>query len=203
RIVCLIRDPRAVVASYRDWTRRTALAPERGGAFAGDRVRARRSYDPVLASLMWRSATEAARAAAAEHGGDRIRLQRFEALVERPADELADLCEWLRLAFRPAMLEVPLVQSSYDPAGARGISAEPAARWRTKLSPVEVAVVQRVCGRTMRALGYEREPVAAPLRAEAAAWLRAPVGVVRAGGANRGRMGRAGGYLARRLRFVL
>jgi len=69
RVVCLIRDPRAVVASYRDWTRRTALAPERGGAFAGDRVRARRSYDPVLASLMWRSATEAARAAAAEHVG--------------------------------------------------------------------------------------------------------------------------------------
>jgi Sulfotransferase family len=203
RIVCLIRDPRAVVASYRDWTARAALAPELDTPFSSDRRRARRSYHVVLASLMWRSATQASLAARRQYGPERILLQSYEKLVSEPESSTRGLCEWLGLSYQPAMLDVPLVQSSYAPGEQRGISIAPLARWREKLTPAEVSVIQSSCRELMREFGYE--PAAtkiAPLRT-ATAYFSLPAALVRAGLANRKRMGKAGAYVARRLRFSL
>lgn len=203
RVVCLIRDPRAVVASYRDWTRRPALDPSRAGPFAADRRRARRSYNIVLASLMCRAALEASLAARDRHGDDRVRLLVYEDLVRDSERSLRDLCGWLELDYEPAMRDVPLVQSSYAAAGAAGISTEPVERWRSKLSPAEVRVIESCCGRVMAPLGYERvrprcSPLAVPL-----AWLGVPVATAGAAFANRRRLGRAGRYVGTRLRFAL
>jgi hypothetical protein len=203
RIVCLVRDPRAVVASYRDWTARAALAPELDTPFASDRRRARRSYHVVLASLMWRSATQASFVARRRYGPDRIFLQSYEELVREPEASTRRLCEWLGLSYQPAMLDVPLVQSSYAPGVQRGISTAPLARWREKLTPAEVGVIQSSCRGLMREFGYEPEATTtAPLRT-AAAYLSLPAALARAGLANRKRMGKAGAYVARRLRFSL
>jgi hypothetical protein len=201
RVVCLIRDPRAVVASYRDWTRRSALSPDADTPFASDRRRARRSYHVVLASLMWRAATNAALAAQRDFGADRVYHLRYEALLAEPARCLSELCSWLGLEYRPAMLDVPLVQSSYASGERRGISIEPLARWREKLSPVEVAAVQSTCRSVMHRLGYELEPGGNGIFRIAAAYLSLPAAVARAALANRGRMGRARSSIARRLRF--
>jgi hypothetical protein len=203
QIVCLIRDPRAVVASYRDWTVRAALSPDVETPFASDRRRARRSYHVVLASLMWRSATQACVTACKRYGPDRIRLQSYEQFLQQPEKSTRELCEWVGLAYEPAMLDVPLVQSSYAPGSGQGISTEPLVRWRRKLSPSEIATIQSSCGRLMRTLGYELEDTgSAPLRV-AGAYLTLPTAVIRAGVANRSRMGHAGSYVARRLRLSL
>lgn len=203
RIVCLIRDPRAVVASYRDWTGRAALAPDLDTPFASDRRRARRSYHIVLASLMWRSATQASIAARRQYGPERILLQSYEELLSEPEASTRRLCEWLELPYQPAMLDVPLVQSSYAPGAQRGISTAPMARWREKLTPAEVSVIQSTCRGLMQELGYEPAPTTmAPLHT-ATAYFSLPSAVVRAGLANRKRMGKAGAYVARRVRFSL
>jgi hypothetical protein len=203
RIVCLIRDPRAVVASYRDWTRRPALDPSQGGPFAADRTRARRSYNIVVASLLAKAALRAAVRAQARFGADRVRLLVYEDLVRDPAGGYSELAEWLGLPYDPAMLEVPLVQSSYAEAGAAGISTEPLDRWRKKLSPAEIRVIESCCGDVMRELGYSLDrPRCSPL-AVPAAWLSTVPAGLRIATANRRRLGRAGRYVGARLRLGL
>ena len=203
RIVCLIRDPRAVVASYRDWTRRPALDPSQGGPWAADRTRARRSYNIVVASLLAKAALRAAMRARSRFGADRVRLLVYEDLVREPEPSYAELMEWLGLPYDPAMLDVPLVQSSYAQAGEAGISTEPLERWRKKLSPAEVRVIESCCGDVMQELGYALErpscsPLAVPL-----AWLSTIPAGLRVAAVNRRRLGRAGRYVGARLRLGL
>jgi hypothetical protein len=96
RIICLVRDPRAVAASYRDWKHGEPLADELE-AGAADRRRIQRSYNVVVHALLWRSAMTAAREAHNAYGSTRIRLQRYEDLVGRPEEALRSLADWLGL----------------------------------------------------------------------------------------------------------
>ena len=198
KVVCLVRDPRAVVASYRDWHG----AAERRGVteseqLAADRRRTRRSYNTVLMSLLWRGVVQASHEGLRQHGPERVRIQRFERLAERPEDEVRELCAWLGLEYEPAMLEIPVVNSSYASVG-EGVSSEPLDRWRDRLSDSEVGVVQACCGRLMDELGYAREPVRASPARLAWAFGTAPFAAARAAAVNRARLGRTTQYLRRR-----
>ena len=154
KVVCLVRDPRAVVASYKDWH---GAAARRGVTesteLEADRERSRRSYNPVLMSLLWRGVVRASFAALERHGPERVRIQRFERLAAAPEAEVRELCAWLGLDYEPALLEIPVVNSSYATTGA-GVSSEPVERWRERLSPAEVGIVQSVCEPLLSELGY-------------------------------------------------
>ncbi|PWU25482.1 MAG: sulfotransferase, partial [Candidatus Rokuibacteriota bacterium] len=203
RVVCLLRDPRAVVASYRDW--HSYGGGEEDGeaeAFLHDQERARRSFHVGIAALLWRGAMRASTVARERHGGNRVLLLRYEQLVEEPRRAVEDLCTWLQLDFEEPMLDVPVVQSSYL-SHETGISKEPLDRWRGKLSRREVAQTQSFAGRSMDDLGYEREPLAGAFPSVAWGWLTLPIAAGRAGLANRGRMGRVPGYVWRRLRVAV
>jgi hypothetical protein len=198
KVVCLVRDPRAVVASYRDWHG----AGERRGAterpeLQADRRRTRRSFNVVLMSLLWRGVVRASFAALERHGRDRVRIQRFERLAASPEAEARDLCAWLGLEFEPALLEIPVVNSSYATAGT-GVSTEPVDRWRTQLCAEEIAVVQSSCGSLMAELDYPLEPVSVSRTRLALAWGTVPFAATRAAILNRKRLGRARQYLRRR-----
>jgi len=200
KVVCLIRDPRAVVASNRDWhrarPRENQHFPE---ARAADQLRAKRSYNIVLVSLLWRSAVRSSYDALRRHGPDRILLQRFERLAGDPAAELPRLCEWLGLPYEPGMLEIPVVNSSYQSADeVQGVSVEPVDRWRSLLSEREVGIVQGVAGDLLDELGYERLPVQASPLEVGLAWASVGPATVRAAIANRDRLGRVGQYVRRR-----
>jgi hypothetical protein len=201
KVVCVVRDPRAVIASYRDWH---GAAGRRGveehAELAADRRRSRRSYNIVIQCLLWRGVVQASYEAERKHGPDRVRIQRFEALAERPEKEVRALCEWLGLEYEPAMLEIPVVNSSYATSGGtEGVSKEPVERWRKRLSDREVGIVQSVCGRLMDELGYRREPVKASPPALGWAWATAPYAAARAAVLNRDRLGRATQYARTRL----
>jgi hypothetical protein len=198
KVVCLVRDPRAVVASYRDWhgaaDRRDV---EESAELSADRERTRRSFNVVLMSLLWRGVARASFAAVRKHGGERVRIQRFERLADAPETEVRELCAWLGLEYDPALLEIPVVNSSYATAGA-GVSSEPVARWRKTLSPDEVAVVQSCCGALMDELGYARDDVSPSNLRVAWAWGTAPVAAARAAAVNRKRLGRPLQYVRSR-----
>lgn len=196
QVVCLVRDPRAVVASYRDWKR--GKAPSK----SADRARVTRSYNVVLTSLLVNGAMAAEERALRDHGHRYIRLVRYEDVVREPEAAARALAEWLGLEYEPAMLDVPDMYSSYDDVQP-GISSVPVERWRRKLSDTEISVIQTCCRGTMDRNGYLREPVSPPLSELARTWLSVPAAVIQAAAANRKRLGRTSDYVFRRLRLAL
>lgn len=209
RVVGLVRDPRSVVLSYRDWKHGNSFFdsednpdPDHGRAVAEDEARARRSYHPALLALLWRSQARAL-LSAVRRRPDRVRMVRYEELVADPETSVRDLAGWLDLVYTPAMLDIPLLNSSFaDFSADGGISTEAVRRWSTRLAPHEVAVVQAACGSLLEDLGYERVDTGHSLR-EAATWATTPVAAARSIGANRERMARVVPYVARRARHLV
>lgn len=204
KVICMVRDPRAVVSSYRYWKAGDEGQAEPAKAldpgFAADEQRARRSYNVVVISLLWRSAVRASLEARRRFGEDRVRIQRYEPILRQPEASLRELASWLGLEYLESLLDVPVLNSSFGMRGRVGISSEPLERWRSNLPPAELSVIQTCCGSLMDDLAYSREPVKAPAREVARAWATTPVAFARAFVVNRRRMGNVGEYLWRRLR---
>jgi len=201
KVVYIIRDPRAVVASYRDFKSHGEFSEEMRKAFEADEERARRSYHVYIISLMWRSAVRAGREAVAKFGENRVRIIRYEDLVGESENLLKSLSEFLDLEYSPGMLEVAMNNSSYNRVDAgTGISADAVKRWLKKLSPREIAAIQKRCRSEMQQYGYDLEPVPAyPLHA-LKLWCTFPFAVWRAARANRARFANLPDYLWRRVR---
>ena len=143
RVVHLVRDPRAVVNSWRTV--------------------------PWSSGYRWRDAeiwVEYVRAGRrAEEAGGRVRSLHFEALVQSPEEELRALCDHLgvpydarMLAFHeqaPATVDVerePWKERATDP-----IDPTVADRWRRELSPSAQAQVEAVAVAEMERWGYAAE----------------------------------------------
>jgi len=193
QVICMVRDPRGVVASYRD-SLRTPIGlsrdPRQRAAIVADQHRASRSYHVALISLLWNAATHAAQVALASFGPERIRLQEYEEVVANPEVAMATACSWLGLDFQPTMLDVEVERSSYSVAeGIRGLWLEPLSRWHSTLTPREIAVIQSCCGRKMQEFGYARERVMVGRLEVAQVWSSVPIALARAVWANRARMG--------------
>ena len=64
KAIFMLRDPRAVVASYRDWKNQGGFDfekdPGHAQTLAAEEARARRSYHPVTIALLWVAAARAA-----------------------------------------------------------------------------------------------------------------------------------------------
>ncbi|MFI4883182.1 MAG: sulfotransferase family protein [Phycisphaerales bacterium JB064] len=207
RVICMIRDPRAVVASYRDWKNQGGFDfekdPGHKETLEADHQRAKKSYHPIIIASLWNGAMRSALAAEERFGKDRVRLERFEDVVGDPDTEMRALLEWLALPFDPAVLDMPMSNSSYEKfTEGRGVSKQPVDRWKSKLAPGEIAVIQRVSGKVIDRLGYERMR-GASLGSSLKHYASFPMAVVRAFQANRARMGNPMKFLWRRLRPML
>jgi len=204
RIVCMMRDPRAVVASSRDAIRNLNDAGDLPAADLEEQLRKTASYDPAIASLLWRSVTGAAVAAQRRFGPDTVRIEHYEELVAQPHNRLRELADWLRLPFSDDMLDVPQANSSYLRSGqARGVAMTPTERWRRTLSGREILIVQSICGSRMEQHGYQRERVGLPIHVVAQSWLALPLTLSRAVWANRRRTGNLATYVWKRLRAAM
>lgn len=209
KVVCMVRDPRAVVASYRDWKnqgglRRAENDPDYQAAIRADEERARMSYHIVLASMMWRGSANAASEARTAFTPERVRLVRYEDVTDDPEATLRAVTDWLGIAFAPAMLEIPLHNSSTIRfAEQAGVSSAPRDRWREVLSEREIGVVQKVAGTTLRDAGYEPVEVRTGPLDLPRAYADLPVAAVRAAMANRSRYDSLPGYVMRRLKAVM
>jgi hypothetical protein len=201
RVICMVRDPRAIVSSYRDWSRRhefrQSYAPE------SERKRLRDSYHPILISLLWRGAIRAARQAHQQYGGERVYIQRYENLVLDADRAIAELSDWLGRNLAEDGLEVPLVNSNYaSDQGGSGFQAQAVDRWRERLSPAEIRVVEHCTHGLMRQYDYPRAAKGGRWGATGL-WLGVGPAAFRAARANASRSGGLPSYVWRRAKQSL
>lgn len=159
RFVHILRDGRDVALSYRDkW-----FGP-------GD--------DLIAAARLWRDRILAARAQSATLAPGRYLELRFEDLIADPERALRRVCAFLELEFEPGMLDyharAPHRLAEFrDRRDGEGRVTVPRARrlsihanttrppdpaqsgkWRTGLTPEEIALFEREAGDLLTALGY-------------------------------------------------
>ena len=110
--------------------------------------------------------------------------------------------DWLDEPFDNAMLDVPLINSSFDEIqrGA-GFQKQALDRWQTQLSRSELAVIRLLCKREMKALGYQTDQQGTVFRLlySIPKLATLPVAVFRAWRANRDRTGNLFKYILRRI----
>lgn len=208
KVICMVRDGRAVVASYRDWRNQGGFDLEKDPghkrALEEEQKRSRASYDLVIASLLWAASVNGAVAARDRFGEGRVLVQRYEDLVADPEGTIRRIADWLGVAFDPAMLEVPMHNSSFSRFDAKaGVQKDAVDRWREKLSAREIGVIQFCAKRALTGAGYELDRRRAPMWFLAWRLVAAPFAAARALVANRSRTGNPVSYVVRRLGLML
>jgi hypothetical protein len=166
RIIHLVRDPRANVASRRKLPRT--------------------SQDVVTNAVKWKLDILAARRfARGPHGSAQNYLElRYEDLVREPDARVRAVCAFLGIPFDPAMLafhhsrEVMFRDQPYKEGVFRPVHADSLESWRRELRPAQVRLIETICADEMRHFGYERAGEAAgaaatlrQLATEGARWL--------------------------------
>lgn len=160
RVVVVVRDPRDVLLSQRNWWRRR---------WRGSRVSlpttARRwaSYHPITTTLLWRGGVRQGERWA-DHPA--VSLVRFEDLVHDPQAVLGDLVRSWGLDFESQMLTVPRMSSSNRPdrrgdERAQGPDPTVSGRGVQELGPTELWLCQLLTRRERARHGYD-EAVATP-----------------------------------------
>lgn len=208
RIICILRDPRGVVASYRDWTYQGGLPtdgnPDYERAINQDHARIGASYNIVIASIMWRAAANSAHAALQKHGSDRVRIVKYEHVIEDPMRVVAALFSWLGVDFSEEMLNIPIHNSATTPyLTSAGLKKSISMRWRTALNDQEIYIIQKVTQKAMKKFAYEPLSVKVDTLTLPKAYLTVPSAVIRAIGANRSRQNTLWDYILRRLKAAL
>ncbi len=154
RIVHIVRDPRAVLASQKNRWKLRALGAEH--LPVREMIRNRVNYHPLTIGKLWNEANEEAWRL---RGHARFHLVRFEDLAAAPEAELSKLCAFLGIDVQPAMLDLPRWGSSNlaHSSDQRGISREVVDRWSQVLSHGEILVCEQVTRRMMQPFGYQCE----------------------------------------------
>jgi hypothetical protein len=94
KILCCVRSAPAMIASYRQWGLRAShdLAEEsQSEATRIEKRRARDSYHPAIASLLWKSAVRQGFKGQKLFGNEWVRLVHYEALVSNAETTIADI----------------------------------------------------------------------------------------------------------------
>ncbi|MGQ0430821.1 MAG: sulfotransferase family protein [Microthrixaceae bacterium] len=135
RVLFMIRDPRAVVASFQ----------------ALDREWTDKPVDSI--AVRWRRSVEMAEGWARDQ---RVLLVPYEALAHAPEPEVRRICDFLDEPFAPEMLQSGRGVSGGEQLKFQGeVTTESVERWRTQLSPRDIAVTEHLARAPMRRWGYQ------------------------------------------------
>jgi hypothetical protein len=155
RFIHLVRDGRAVLASYQ-----TLQA-------SSHRRAPRLPRDPAIVAHKWTDAVQRIRRHLAKYAPDRSIEVRYEDVLSDFRREITNVCNFLGLEYEAAMAsfhkfneEHDLEPRSYD--AWKGNTRKPADEsrahaWRSALTPEDVHAFEAVAGRTLSAFGYPVE----------------------------------------------
>ncbi len=156
KLVHVIRDPRAVMASQKFRWRRRSLATIKTGVSHYQSLRVWINYHPYTAARMWLKATQQA---LRMENHPRFTTIRFEDLLREPEKTVQNLCKEFDLQFDPNMLDVGQINSSHQSSvgGARkGLHTDAIDKWQRILAPGEISVANRLCHSLMDVHGYKQ-----------------------------------------------
>ncbi len=152
RIIHMIRDPRAVLASqkYR-WKRRWL---DKVNIPLRETLRVRLGFHPFTTTKLWQKATHAA---IALEDNPRVLLVQYEHLVNDPETVVKKIAEFAGINHEPEMTLIQKMGSSHKTSklDEQGLTTESVSRWRDSLRIGEIATCERVAQRLMKRLGYE------------------------------------------------
>ena len=116
-------------------------------------------YDTYYLMRTWQRNVEAGQQAAATLGPQRYLAIRYEELVGDPESTARKICDFLGETFEPAMLDhTPLAKQLIAPTGhfevERPVTQATVENWRKRMSTFDQKLSLRLCGDTLRSLGY-------------------------------------------------
>jgi omega-hydroxy-beta-dihydromenaquinone-9 sulfotransferase len=154
RIVHIVRDPRAVLASQKNRWRMRQLGA--GHLPASEMLRNRVNYHPITMGQLWSKATEAA---SQLEGHSRFMLVRFEDLASEPELNTRRICNFVGVPFEKDMLDVPRWGSSNvtHSNDIKGVSNEVLNQWRGSLSKGEALLSEKITHKMLTRFGYKPE----------------------------------------------
>lgn len=139
-IIAMIRDPRDVLLSQkRKWKRRFLGAKT---IPLKESFRSWINYHPITITRLWKASTQTILKYAKN---ERVRVVRFEDLLENPQQTVEQLCAFTGLSFSTEMLNVPKVGSSHtdDNPQSVGISSDNKGNYMKGLSASEIYLCQQ------------------------------------------------------------
>jgi hypothetical protein len=148
RFIHIIRDPRAVVNSWR-------TVPWSTGSIAGDTAVWQRYMQTA-----WKQPPT----------GGRLHVMRYETLATEPEPELRAVCDFLGIPFEPTMLSfheresrtVDFAREPWKRNAALPIQTQARDEWRSALAPGQIVEIERLARNEMLRLGYKPERYTAP-----------------------------------------
>ncbi len=146
RVLFMVRDPRDVLVSYDDrWNR--------GRRDTDYLIRTAALLKFYLVHLLNQPAFPP----------EQVRWVKYESLTAQPASELEQICRFLDVDFEPSMLdfhqghqhvEEEMPEGQHHWLLSKPATTEHVGRYQQVFSPSQIALVERLLGDEMRALGY-------------------------------------------------
>jgi hypothetical protein len=164
--------------------------------------RLQKLYHPIITSLLWKASVKQMAKVQTLIPPANLLLVRYESLVERPAETVRQLCDFVREEFEADMLAVDTHNSSFH-VQTPGIFASSMGRWRTQLSDEEAYIAQKLTRTELAQLGYAIDQIPVDLCKLALIILTFPAALWRALSANKAMNGPLMPYLLRRARTLL
>jgi hypothetical protein len=193
KFVLCMRDVRDFLLSYQNKWRVTS----------SDQVqRLQKLYHPIMTALLWKASVKQMVRVQTLIPPANLLLLRYESLVERPAETVRQLCDFVGEEFEADMLAVDTHNSSFH-VQTPGIFASSVGRWRTQLSDAEVYIAQRLTRTELAQLGYAIDQIPVNPCKLALIVLTFPYALWRALTANKAMRGPLMPYLLRRARTWL
>jgi len=142
KFIHVVRDPRAVVQSMN--------------------ASSYYSCETVFNALNWRRSIRDGRDLLGALPSDQHLTVRYEDLVREPTPTLRSVCAFLDEAFEASMLrfyettDQHMAHQIRTPSIKGPVNQSGLSKWRERLSPAQIAVIEGLCRQEMTTLGYER-----------------------------------------------
>jgi hypothetical protein len=121
----------------------------------------------VAAAYKWRDSIRATQRGIHAVPGDTVLEVRYEELLRYPETILSRVCHFIGESFHDAMLRyseqadhlVPSWEKQWHARLSGPVDGSNAGKWRTQLSPGQIALIQHIAGRELTAYGYDLVPI--------------------------------------------